>query len=58
MRPTQCAGSHPQKTGSLLRRSKTHRASYGIGYRSYTEPYYDSCGDFRDAVIAIIATVA
>jgi DNA invertase Pin-like site-specific DNA recombinase len=32
--------------------------SYGIGYRSYTEQYFDSCGIFRDAVIAIIATVA
>ena len=31
---------------------------YGIGYRSYTEQYFDSCGIFRDAVIAIIATVA
>ena len=30
----------------------------GIGYRSYTEQYFDSCGIFRDAVIAIIATVA
>lgn len=32
--------------------------AYGIGYRSYTEQYFDSCGIFRDAVIAIIATVA
>jgi DNA invertase Pin-like site-specific DNA recombinase len=32
--------------------------SYGVGYRSYTEQYFDSCGIFRDAVIAIIATVA
>ena len=32
--------------------------TYGIGYRSYTEQYFDSCGIFRDAVIAIIATVA
>ena len=32
--------------------------TYGIGYRSYTEQYFDSCGVFRDAVIAIIATVA
>jgi DNA invertase Pin-like site-specific DNA recombinase len=32
--------------------------SYGIGYRSYTEQYFDSCGIFREAVIAIIATVA
>ena len=32
--------------------------TYGIGYRSFTEQYFDSCGIFRDAVIAIIATVA
>ena len=32
--------------------------SYGVGFRSYTEQYFDSCGIFRDAVIAIIATVA
>ena len=32
--------------------------SYGIGYRSFTEQYFDSCGIFKDAVIAIIATVA
>jgi len=32
--------------------------SFGIGYRSFTEQYFDSCGIFKDAVIAIIATVA
>ena len=32
--------------------------TYGIGYRSFTEQYFDSCGIFREAVIAIIATVA
>lgn len=32
--------------------------TYGVGYRSFTEQYFDSCGIFRDAVIAIIATVA
>ena len=31
---------------------------YGVGFRSYTEQYFDSCGIFRDAVIAIVATVA
>jgi DNA invertase Pin-like site-specific DNA recombinase len=30
----------------------------GVGYRSFTEQYFDSCGVFKDAVIAIIATVA
>jgi DNA invertase Pin-like site-specific DNA recombinase len=32
--------------------------SLGIGYRSYTEQYLDSCGMFRDAVISILAAVA
>lgn len=32
--------------------------SYGVGYRSYTEQYLDSCGMFRDAVISILAAVA
>src|SRR5271169_2596956 len=30
----------------------------GVGYVSFTEQYFDSCGAFKDAVIAIIATVA
>lgn len=30
----------------------------GIGYKSFTEQYLDSCGLFRDAVISILATVA
>jgi len=30
----------------------------GVGYRSFTEQYFDSCGVFKDAVIAIIATIA
>ncbi len=32
--------------------------SYGVGYRSYTEPYFDSCGVFKDAIIGIMATLA
>lgn len=32
--------------------------SYGIGYRSFTEQYLDSCGVFRDAVVSILASVA
>ncbi len=32
--------------------------SYGVGYRSFTEAYLDSCGMFKDAVISILATVA
>ena len=33
-------------------------SSYGVGFKSYTEQYFDSCGLFKDAVIAILATVA
>jgi DNA invertase Pin-like site-specific DNA recombinase len=33
-------------------------SSYGVGYRSFTEPYLDSCGVFKDAIIAILGTVA
>jgi DNA invertase Pin-like site-specific DNA recombinase len=32
--------------------------SYGIGWRSFTEQYLDSTGMFRDAVLAILATIA
>ena len=29
--------------------------SYGVGYRSFTEQYFDTCGIFKDAVIATVA---
>jgi DNA invertase Pin-like site-specific DNA recombinase len=32
--------------------------SYGVGFRSFTEQYFDSCGIFKDAVISILATIA
>jgi DNA invertase Pin-like site-specific DNA recombinase len=32
--------------------------SNGIGYKSFTEQYFDSCGIFKDAVISILATIA
>ena len=32
--------------------------SYGVGYRSFTEQYLDSCGLFKDAVVSILATIA
>jgi DNA invertase Pin-like site-specific DNA recombinase len=32
--------------------------SYNVGFRSFTEPYFDSCGIFKDAVISIAATLA
>jgi len=31
---------------------------YGIGYRSLTEPYLDSSGIFKEAIIATLGTVA
>jgi DNA invertase Pin-like site-specific DNA recombinase len=31
---------------------------YGVGYRSFSEQYLDSCGVFRDAVISILAVIA
>jgi DNA invertase Pin-like site-specific DNA recombinase len=33
-------------------------ASCGVGYKSFSEQYLDSCGIFKDAVLSIIATVA
>ncbi|HYV75806.1 MAG TPA: recombinase family protein, partial [Candidatus Binatia bacterium] len=32
--------------------------AYGVGYRSSTEQYLDSCGLFKDAVVSILATIA
>jgi DNA invertase Pin-like site-specific DNA recombinase len=32
--------------------------SYGVGFRSFTEPYFDSLGTFKDAILAIMATLA
>jgi DNA invertase Pin-like site-specific DNA recombinase len=36
----------------------TKLTSYGIEYKSFTEQYLDSCGIFKDVVIAIMATIA
>ena len=33
-------------------------SAHKVGFRSYTEQYLDSCGIFKDAVLAILATVA
>jgi DNA invertase Pin-like site-specific DNA recombinase len=30
----------------------------GVGYKSFTEQYLDSCGIFREAVLAILAVIA
>ncbi len=32
--------------------------TYGIAYRSFAEPYLDSTGIFRDAIISILACLA
>lgn len=32
--------------------------AYGVGYRSYTEQFLDSCGPFKDAMLSILATLA
>jgi DNA invertase Pin-like site-specific DNA recombinase len=32
--------------------------AWGIAWRSYTEQFFDSCGPFKDAIIAFIGTVA
>jgi DNA invertase Pin-like site-specific DNA recombinase len=31
---------------------------WGVGWRSFQEPYFDSCGVFKDVVISIAATLA
>lgn len=42
------------KTLELLRQL----TDSGVGYFSFTEQYLDSCGPFKDAVIAILACIA
>jgi DNA invertase Pin-like site-specific DNA recombinase len=42
------------KTLEYLQRLDT----YGVGWKSYTEQYLDSTGMFRDAMIAMLATIA
>lgn len=32
--------------------------SYQVGYKSFTEPYLDSCGTFKEVVISLLATMA
>ncbi len=32
--------------------------SYGVGFKSYTEQYIDSCGIFKDVVISLLSTLA
>jgi DNA invertase Pin-like site-specific DNA recombinase len=32
--------------------------SWGIQWRSYTEPYFDAAGPFKDVVLSVVATLA
>jgi len=34
------------------------RPGYGVGWRSFTEQHIDSCGIFKDAVLAVLAIFA
>jgi DNA invertase Pin-like site-specific DNA recombinase len=36
----------------------TRLDSYGVAWRSFMEPFFDSCGVMRDVVISIMATLA
>lgn len=33
-------------------------ASYGVAYKSFTEPYLDSLGPFGDVIVSMLATIA
>jgi DNA invertase Pin-like site-specific DNA recombinase len=47
------------REGSLATLQYLERlTSYQVGYRSFTEPYLDSCGVFKDVVISLLATMA
>jgi len=36
----------------------TNLDTWGVAWRSFTEPYFDSCGPFKDVVISVAATLA
>jgi DNA invertase Pin-like site-specific DNA recombinase len=47
------------REGVLETLNHLHRLSAaGVGYKSFTEQYLDSCGLFKDAVLAILAVIA
>ncbi len=47
------------REGALATLQHLQRLSdYGVAFRSYAEPYLDSCGIFKDAIIGIIGTIA
>jgi DNA invertase Pin-like site-specific DNA recombinase len=55
-----CSG---RSTGSAAKVLETlnhlqRLSAAGVGYRSFIEQYLDSCGIFKDAVLAILAVIA
>jgi len=48
---------HPRE-GALETLTHLNRLTGAGVYRSFTEPYFDSCGIFTDAVISILGTIA
>ena len=36
----------------------TQLDAWGVAFRSYTQPYFDSCGIMRDVVISVMSTLA
>jgi DNA invertase Pin-like site-specific DNA recombinase len=36
----------------------TQLEGWGVAWRSFTEPFFDSCGPFKDVVISIMSTLA
>ncbi len=54
-------GSKSDRAAFQLMFSDASRRKFtacGVGYKSYTEQYLDSCGIFKDAVIGILAVIA
>ena len=47
------------RTGTLFTLQKLKELeNLGINWKSYTEPYFDTIGQFKDVVISIMATLA
>lgn len=47
------------REGALETLQHLNRLSgYGVGYKSFTEQYLDSCGMFKEAIISILAAIA
>lgn len=47
------------RSGTLFTLQKLHELDLlGIVWKSFTETYFDSCGQFKDVVISIMATLA